>query len=542
MTVISSRFGLLVTIVLGLILSGLAPAYAADDAVVTGAVSTPGGAAGVHVELLRQQPGGAFIVVSGQDVTEPSPYTFTGLPAGTYRVRVSDPQEYLYPATSPDLVVPEGGQVTRNFTLSAIPLGTVTGRVTDADGDPISDAWVTLFRITTNEFGVENADSLNWGFAHTDANGDYQLTDVRLDGGDYTVKVEPSGLPARWYGDSEDWATGSRLSGLSSSRSGVDIGYPSVARVSGQITDAGVPLEVASLLLYRWDPVGSAWEQVAETHQTAPTDGGHYAMAVLPGDYAIEVQWFIGGQLHSQWLDSSGPPAGPTAPGVVPIHSDRTLDIALNPVGTPSPSSSPAPPSSSPSTPSVPESPVSLTASPRVTGSGAVFSTLSLYPGAWTGSPLLRYQWLRSGRPIAGADGSTYRITRADIGHRISVRVTATGPRNTVDATTGWIRGSRLVGTITARLRRHRIGPGQRARIAFRVRVPGRPRPRGRVVVLHRGRVLADAWLRPSARGRATVRLPRLPPGRYRLRPSLRPTAISTGATTTRLRMRVRAH
>jgi hypothetical protein len=61
-------------------------------------------------------------------------------------------------------------------------------------------------------------------------------------------------------------------------------------------------------------------------------------------------------------------------------------------------------------------------------------TTLTADPGGWAGATGLAYQWLRcdaSGNncvPIPGATGRTYVVTAADIGHRLRVAVTATGP------------------------------------------------------------------------------------------------------------------
>ena len=41
------------------------------------------------------------------------------------------------------------------------------------------------------------------------------------------------------------------------------------------------------------------------------------------------------------------------------------------------------------------------------------------------------HQWLRNGEVIAGATGETYTLTQADVGQRISVRVTANGEEKT---------------------------------------------------------------------------------------------------------------
>ena len=78
----------------------------------------------------------------------------------------------------------------------------------------------------------------------------------------------------------------------------------------------------------------------------------------------------------------------------------------------------------------VPAAAGSLTAStPRVSGSPRVGGTLGAVTGAWAPAPVhLTYQWLRSGEPVAGARGATYRLVPADRGHRMSVEVTGTKP------------------------------------------------------------------------------------------------------------------
>jgi hypothetical protein len=62
-------------------------------------------------------------------------------------------------------------------------------------------------------------------------------------------------------------------------------------------------------------------------------------------------------------------------------------------------------------------------------GTPAVGTTLTARAGGFTGRPQnFTVQWLRNGRPIPGATRSTYRLTRADRGAQISVRVRATRP------------------------------------------------------------------------------------------------------------------
>ncbi|KQR91674.1 MAG: S8 family serine peptidase [Microbacterium ginsengisoli] len=67
------------------------------------------------------------------------------------------------------------------------------------------------------------------------------------------------------------------------------------------------------------------------------------------------------------------------------------------------------------------------TAPPTVTGTPKVGSTLTATGGTWNPADVtLAYQWLRDGSPIDGATGTTYKVTKADAGTTLSVRVTAT--------------------------------------------------------------------------------------------------------------------
>jgi hypothetical protein len=63
---------------------------------------------------------------------------------------------------------------------------------------------------------------------------------------------------------------------------------------------------------------------------------------------------------------------------------------------------------------------------PRVSGTPAVGRTLSTDRGRWNGGPTsYAYRWYRSGKAISGATRSTYRVTKADVGRALTVRVTA---------------------------------------------------------------------------------------------------------------------
>ncbi|MEV0893886.1 family 43 glycosylhydrolase [Promicromonospora sp. NPDC050262] len=66
---------------------------------------------------------------------------------------------------------------------------------------------------------------------------------------------------------------------------------------------------------------------------------------------------------------------------------------------------------------------------PKVSGRATAGSTLTATSGHWDQRRLtFAYQWLRDGAVVAGAEGRAYRLTGADVGHRLTVRVTAATP------------------------------------------------------------------------------------------------------------------
>jgi len=80
--------------------------------------------------------------------------------------------------------------------------------------------------------------------------------------------------------------------------------------------------------------------------------------------------------------------------------------------------------------------PTAVVAQPRVAagtvmivGTPTVWSTLFALPGGWDPANVaLSYQWLRDGVPIPAASRWTYTVTRADVGHALSVAVTGSAP------------------------------------------------------------------------------------------------------------------
>lgn len=69
--------------------------------------------------------------------------------------------------------------------------------------------------------------------------------------------------------------------------------------------------------------------------------------------------------------------------------------------------------------------PLAAQPTPTVSGKAQVGQTLSAQAGEWKPSPVtLSYQWLREGSAISGATKSTYTLVAADVGKKVSVKVT----------------------------------------------------------------------------------------------------------------------
>lgn len=175
---------------------------------------------------------------------------------------------------------------------------------------------------------------------------------------------------------------------------------------------------------------------------------------------------------------------------------------------------------------------------PAVSGTARYRQRLTATAGTWSPAGVTtRFQWLRDGRPIGGATGRTYVAGRADVGTRLSVRVTATLPgraagvatsaatarvakaasRTTASASPRTVRKGRKV-SVTIRV----SGAGERATGVVRV---GRTRLPAVTRRLSGGRVRITFVPRGTGRQKVTVRyggsavlLPSTASVRYRVR------------------------
>ena len=135
---------------------------------------------------------------------------------------------------------------------------------------------------------------------------------------------------------------------------------------------------------------------------------------------------------------------------------------------------------------------------------GQVLSVVppTLSPGGTT----VAYQWVRDGVPIAGATGTTYRLTAADVGHRVSAEVTATRPQYLPYQATLATPATRVTAPATLRLTTR----SDRGRAIVRVRVvaPGVASVPGKALIKV-GRWSRTVKLDERGVARVAVRLPK---------------------------------
>ncbi|WP_345802642.1 hypothetical protein AAIB33_06000 [Microbacterium sp. AZCO] len=171
------------------------------------------------------------------------------------------------------------------------------------------------------------------------------------------------------------------------------------------------------------DPVCGSAEEPQLKYVTLSTPIGYSGEAVV-GAY-LTVEPGVWGpapvQLSYQWLRGSTPIPDATSVTYLVQAADVGYRLAAQVTGSKD--------GYVPLTRTGPPTETVVTGDPRITGTPVVDAVLTGDPGRFSPGGRLNYRWLRDGQPISGAVGATYRVGVADLGARISFRVT------TVDAT-----------------------------------------------------------------------------------------------------------
>ncbi len=151
---------------------------------------------------------------------------------------------------------------------------------------------------------------------------------------------------------------------------------------------------------------------------------------------------------------------------------------------------------------------------PTISGTAVVGRALTASPGTWSPAGVsIAYQWLRDGQPIANATARTYRVARADVGHALSVQVTASRAGASATATSDALF-VRYGVQVTASMNRPFGTRADDYTVAVRVKPSGGPAATG-TVTARVGRDLLTATL---VDGAATLNLPKQTRGAHSVR------------------------
>ncbi|GAA2233810.1 hypothetical protein GCM10010401_02070 [Rarobacter faecitabidus] len=179
---------------------------------------------------------------------------------------------------------------------------------------------------------------------------------------------------------------------------------------------------------------------------------------------------------------------------------------------------------------------------PTLTGTARVGKRLRATSGTWSQPGVtVRYQWLRAGKPIAGATGAAYTLKNADAGKLVRVRVSATKPGYASgNAQSAPRRGAKALTKVT--VKRSAARAGARHTIRVRIATAATKRPAGKLRV-RIGNRLISVKVRAKDRGRVTV-VSRATAGRARVTAKFTPAKklarYTTRATSRRVTVTLR--
>lgn len=231
-------------------------------------------------------------------------------------------------------------------------------------------------------------------------------------------------------------------------------------------------------------------------------------------------------------------------PGAVATTYDVTAQdvgkaISVRATGT-KPGLTPATTTSAPVTGLLGETLVASTP-PSISGSGRTGQVLTVNPGTW--GPLSpttwSYQWLRNGVAVPGATDSTYIVPVRDAAKSLSVEVTAAREGYSPGrATTAGVAIAKLASTTRAGLAKKKIAQGTTGLLRVTLGVAGLV-PAGRVKVYDGARLLKTYTVRAADNGSRVFKLPKLQPGRHKLKVAYAGSSSINGSTSKVVTLRV---
>jgi len=304
---------------------------------------------------------------------------------------------------------------------SAAATGSITGTVTQAEngGAPIEGMFVCAYSGEAEHEGCAQTNKLGvYAIANLPSASDYIVyfsgeECLVVGGGEQCVRpfISEYWDKAATFGKAAEVAVSAP-----SATPNIDASMYEGAQITGTVVKASgaTPIEGTEVC---------AESRSTEVYQCAFTNAsGEYAIEGLPsGAYSIEFTGDVCDELEcakryeTQYYDGKSAAAEAdlvnlTAPLTVSGIDASVLEAAPKQPGA--------------------------TATPVLSGSANIGSTLTCSPGSWANDPTnLAYSWLREGQLIPGQNAATYTVQEADQGHVLMCEVTASNGAGSAIAT-----------------------------------------------------------------------------------------------------------
>lgn len=412
-------------VALCLALTGLTmqSAQAADTGSITGKVftqATPTAnlvpASGVTIYLYRSATATGYYESVDTNPATPgtdgfrfdgSAYALTGLKAGFYKFEVAGvsdrnyQREYYNDAESLGGAdyIQVGTQTVSGKNVVLEPAGQITGKVTDRAGKPLANASISF----------EDSERGGGAYATTDANGNFTSAKNPANGfgaglvrGDYRVAASKYSYGSddaptyeqRYWKNSATYAGATPVTVVpGQSTAPITIVLDVAPRINLTVKDAaGRPLRDSPVGIYVSD--NGVWGPIQSGPHTTNANGV-YRKTMRIGD---KYKFFITPPAHvggvTKWFSNAYTVTDATEVTADAYGQVRNIEIRLDPA-------------------------------PTVTGTVRTGKALVAKPSA--GSPLktnLTYQWVAGGAAIRGATRATFKVSNAEAGKSIAVRIT----------------------------------------------------------------------------------------------------------------------
>ncbi|MFH1216152.1 MAG: carboxypeptidase regulatory-like domain-containing protein [Pseudomonadota bacterium] len=225
-------------------------------------------------------------------------YTITGLPPGDYRLYVDGNGIYIgeyYDNTlswdDSTLVSVTGGVVTGGVNAGLMSAGSISGTITaDDTGQPL--AGVQVFA---------ESDEGDWGYAFTDANGNYTITGLGT--GDYRVWIygNDDNYIGEYYDNASSWNDATLVSVATGVETGgVNAGLSLGGAIAGTVTadDTGLPL--ADVYVYA-ESDENGWGE----GEYADENGNYTITGLPPGDYRVQIYYWGDESYLGEYYDNT---------------------------------------------------------------------------------------------------------------------------------------------------------------------------------------------------------------------------------------------